>query len=57
MSERVQIFSEGDFLKGTLTWGWQCFACREEETGYGDASTAGEDRDNHTALCTGGGDR
>ena len=53
MNEQVQIFSEGDFLAGTLTWGWQCFACREEETGFGNASTAAEARGNHDALCPG----
>ena len=49
--EFVQIFAEGSFTEGTLTWGWQCFACHEEETGYGSATTAGEGRDNHGALC------
>jgi len=50
MSENVQIFSEGSFTKGDLTWGWQCFLCRCEETGFGSATTAGEGRDNHAAL-------
>lgn len=49
--DRVQMFSEGDFVAGTLTWGWQCFLCRDEETGFGSATTAGEGRDNHAALC------
>jgi hypothetical protein len=53
MSERVQIFSEGNFLTNTLTWGWQCFRCGDEETGFGSATTAGEGRDNHAALCDG----
>lgn len=50
MTDSVQIFSEGSFLKGTLTWGWQCFSCREEETGFGSATTAGEGRDQHASL-------
>lgn len=49
-SEHVQIFAEGSFIKGDLTWGWQCFRCREEETGFGSATTAGEGRDAHEAL-------
>lgn len=52
-AEFVQIFAEGSFTAGTLTWGWQCSACHEEETGYGSATTAGEGRDNHEALCRG----
>lgn len=44
---RTQIFSEGDFLKGTLTWGWQCFTCRAEETGLATATTAGERAEDH----------
>lgn len=50
MNETVQIFAEGSFVRGDLTWGWQCFLCREEETGFGSATTAGEGRDNH--QCT-----
>lgn len=53
MNERVQVFADGDFLSGTLTWGWQCFACCEEETGLGDATTARAGADNHVALCRG----
>jgi hypothetical protein len=48
--EVVQMFSEGSFTKGDLTWGWQCFRCRDEETGFGSATTAGEGRDNHASL-------
>ena len=51
MSEFVQIFNEGSFVKGDLTWGWQCFRCKAEETGLGNASTAAEGRDNHEATC------
>jgi len=51
VSERVQIFAEGSFVAGDLTWGWQCFNCRDERTGFGAASTAGEGRDNHAATC------
>jgi hypothetical protein len=40
----VQIFTDG------LTWGWQCFRCHAEETGFASATTAGEGRDNHAAL-------
>ena len=47
----ARIFSEGSFLKGTLTWGWQCFACREEDTGFGSATTAQDSCDNHEATC------
>jgi hypothetical protein len=54
MSEHVQIFSEGSFTKGDLTWGWQCFTCRAEETGFGSATTAAEGRDNHAGTCPGG---
>lgn len=50
-SHRTQIFSEGSYLKGTLTWGWQCFTCREEETGFGTASGAQEHADNHEVLA------
>lgn len=50
MSEHVQIFNQGSFTKGDLTWGWQCFRCRSEETGFGSATAAGEGRDNHAAL-------
>lgn len=45
--EHVQIFAEGSFLEGDLTWGWQCFRCREEDAGFGSATTAGEGRDAH----------
>lgn len=45
--EHVQIFAEGSFVAGDLTWGWQCFRCREEEAGFGSATAAGEGRDNH----------
>lgn len=48
------VFSEGDFLKGTLTWGWQCFTCRAEETGFESATRAREHADNHEALAEGG---
>lgn len=49
----VKVLSEGDFLSGSLTWGWQCFRCRDEETGFGSATTAGEGRDQHASLdCT-----
>ena len=48
--EMVQIFAEGSYSEGTLTWGWQCFRCRDEAVGFGCATTAGEGRDNH--LCT-----
>lgn len=51
MSERVQIFNEGSFVAGDLTWGWQCFVCRDEETGFRSAGTAAEGRDNHAAVC------
>lgn len=51
MGEHVQIFNEGSFVKGDLTWGWQCFLCREEETGFGSATTAAEGRDNHTCRA------
>jgi hypothetical protein len=47
---RTQIFSEGSFLKGTLTWGWQCFTCSAEETDLGCATTAGEQAENHEAM-------
>jgi hypothetical protein len=50
--ERVQVFSEGDYLAGTLTWGWQCFACLEEKAGFGSATTAGGGRDLHAARCS-----
>ena len=51
MSEhRTGIFSEGSFLQGTLTWGWQCFTCRTEETGFGNATTAREAAANHEAT-------
>lgn len=51
MSEHsAQIFSEGSFLKGTLTWGWQCFTCRAEETGLGTATRAQEHADEHEAT-------
>lgn len=46
----VQVFAEGSFINGDLTWGWQCFRCRAEETGFGNATTAGDGRDNHAAL-------
>ena len=36
----AQIFAEGDYLAGTLAWGWQCFTCRAEETGLGSATAA-----------------
>lgn len=48
--DRVQIFAEGMYALGTLRWGWQCFRCREEETGLGSATAATEGRDNHEAL-------
>lgn len=44
---KVQVFCEGSFLEDTLTWGWQCFTCGEEETGFGNATTAAEAGDNH----------
>ena len=50
MSERVQIFAEGSFIEGTLSWGWQCFVCRGEETGFGSATTAGDGREQHAAF-------
>lgn len=54
MSEHVQIFNEGSFVKGDLTWGWQCFRCRAEASGFGSATTAAEGRDDHIALgCEG----
>jgi hypothetical protein len=46
----VQVFAEGSFVAGTLAWGWQCFRCREEETGLASATAAREGRDNHIAL-------
>lgn len=48
---RAQIFSEGDYLKGTLSWGWQCFTCRAESTGFGAATTAQESADSHMATA------
>lgn len=50
VGHRAQIFSEGDYLKGTLTWGWQCFTCRAESSGFGSATAAQEGADNHEAL-------
>jgi len=50
MGEYVQIFNEGSFVEGDLTWGWQCFRCKSEETGFGSATTAAEGRDNHESL-------
>ena len=47
-SRRVQIFSEGDFLSGTLTWGWQCLDCGADEVGLSCATTARELADEHT---------
>lgn len=44
---KVQVFSEGSFVAGTLSWGWQCFTCGEEEAGFGNATTAGEAGDEH----------
>ena len=52
-SHRTNIFSEGSFLKGTLTWGWQCFTCREEEVGFRTASVAQQEADNHESLAGG----
>lgn len=52
MTRHARIFSDGDFLTGTLTWGWQCFACRDESAGFGNATTARESCDNHIALCS-----
>jgi hypothetical protein len=49
-NDPVQIFAEGSFVEGTLTWGWQCFRCRAEESGFGSATTAARWGDHHGAL-------
>jgi hypothetical protein len=51
--ERVQIFTEDGFRdpeSGNFRWGWQC-VCGDEETRYGNATTARAAADNHAALC------
>lgn len=52
MSEIVRIFTWGDPVAGQWNWGWECWGCHEEETGFGNASTAREVGDNHAALCS-----
>lgn len=47
----ARIFSEGDYLAGTLTWGWQCFGCRTEDTGFATATAAQESCDIHAEFC------
>lgn len=47
MNTGSRIFSEGDYEAGTLTWGWECFDCGDEETGYGSATGAAMNMDYH----------
>lgn len=49
--QRAQIFAEGDYSAGTLTWGWQCFGCREEDIGLANATTASEAMRLHLEFC------
>lgn len=44
---RIQIFTTGSFIKGEREWGWQCFTCGEEETGFINASSAAEAGEQH----------
>lgn len=41
------IFTQGSFIKGDLTWGWQCFGCGGEEFGFATATAASEAADEH----------
>lgn len=49
--EPVQVFVEDGGYP--YKWGWQCFLCREEQSGFGNATTAREGADNHAAVCGG----
>lgn len=53
MSDRVQIFTEDGSQNalGQFRWGWQCFACGDEETRWRNASTARDAADQHEATC------
>lgn len=51
------IWSEGDFLAGTLSWGWTCSHCKREHSGFDTASSAHDSLDQHEALCDGGDHR
>ncbi len=47
----ARIFSDGDYLAGTLTWGWQCFDCRSEDAGMSTATAASEALALHLQFC------
>ena len=46
----ARIWCEGEVSEGRWIWGWDC-TCGEEESGFGNATTAAEARDNHVAFC------
>jgi len=43
----TEMFTSSDFLTPGSTWGYQCFTCRHEETGYATLALAEAAADQH----------
>ena len=58
MSEHyTEMFTSSDFLTPGSTWGYQCFTCHHEETGFATLALAEAAADQHvkaSAVMTSG---